>query len=376
MKRCALLILALSLSFSSSAQLKLIKKLLSEEKDTTRKSSLMPIPVLGYAQETGFEFGLGAMYSFYADKIDTNNRSSNIYSTASISTKKTYNVSIKGDLWSKGNTYHAIVNMNLKKMPFDFYGIGNNTHELDKDRLEQQLIKLNFDLERTFVKNAYTGISLGFQNFSFKDKVQSGIFNNQAQFNQYSNGKVLFVGVSQSYDTRNTNNYTTKGFFGRVTYQYAPNIFGDQHFSGSQIGLNVRNFWPLSPKFVLGTQGVYNFIKSDHTPFYLLQQMGNDEMMRGYYTGRYRDENLAAAQAEIRYRYNNRFGAVIFGGLGTVWGSSKFDIEQFKPNYGAGLRYFFDPAKGLSIRLDYGVGEKRINEKRQSGFYISFAEAF
>jgi len=38
--------------------------------------------------------------------------------------------------------------------------------------------------------------------------------------------------------------------------------------------------------------------------------------------------------------------------------------------------YFFDTAKGLSVRLDYGVGEKKANEKRQSGFYISLAEAF
>ena len=41
-----------------------------------------------------------------------------------------------------------------------------------------------------------------------------------------------------------------------------------------------------------------------------------------------------------------------------------------------GARYFFDPEKGLSVRLDYGIGEKRANEKRQTGFYISLAEAF
>jgi hypothetical protein len=40
--------------------------------------------------------------------------------------------------------------------------------------------------------------------------------------------------------------------------------------------------------------------------------LGNDQMMRGYYSGRYRDENLMAAQAEIRYRFMNRFGIVAF----------------------------------------------------------------
>ncbi|MNL63506.1 hypothetical protein D3C87_1876490 [compost metagenome] len=104
--------------------------------------------------------------------------------------------------------------------------------------------------------------------------------------------------------------------------------------------------------------------------------MGNDEMMRGYYTGRYRDRNLLAAQAELRYRYNNRFGAAVFGGGGQVFENGGFAVKNFKPSYGAGGRYFFDPEKGLSVRLDYGIGEKRANEKRQTGFYISLAEAF
>jgi hypothetical protein len=43
---------------------------------------------------------------------------------------------------------------------------------------------------------------------------------------------------------------------------------------------------------------------------------------------------------------------------------------------GAGLRYFYDVERGLSVRADYAVGEKRPGEKRQSGFYLSLGEAF
>ena len=350
--------------------------MLSEEKDTTRKASFMPLPVFGYAQETGFEFGVGSIYSFYADRKDTTNRSSNFYGTASYSTKKTYSFSLRGDAWSKGNKYHALGEFRFKKMPFNFYGIGSNTRSADEDDLIMQQFKIAFDLERMLIKNTYTGVSLGFENYSFDDKITGGIFSTDPNILGKPGGRVLFVGLSQSYDTRNSNNYPTKGFFGRLSYQYAPDFFGGDHFNGSQIKLNIRNFWSLSPKFVLGAQGMYNTILSNNTPFYLLPQLGNDEMMRGYYSGRYRDKNLLALQTELRYRYSNRFGAVLFAGTGTVWGKTDFDTDAFKPNYGAGFRYFFDPAKGLSIRLDYGVGEKKANEKRQSGFYISFAEAF
>lgn len=375
MKKLALTVVAICMANISFAQKKLIERIFSNEKDTTRKASFMPIPVFGYAQETGFEFGLGSIYSFYVDKTDTLNRSSNFFGAASYSTKKTYNVTLRGDAWTKRNDYHFIGEIRFRNMPFNFYGIGNNTSHGDEDKLVQRMVKVQFDAEKAFAKNTYTGVSIGFENYKFTDKEVGGVFNNSLR--DKDGGSVFFVGVSQSYDTRNSNNYPTKGFFGRISYQYAPSIFGGNNFTGSQIKVNVRNFWSLAPKVVLGVQALYHTVQSNNTSFYLLPQMGNDEMMRGYYGGRYRDENLLAAQAEIRYRFMERLGVTVFGGGGKVFANSEKQLlKDFKPNYGIGGRYFFDPAKGLSVRLDYGVGEKRTNEKRQSGFYISFAEAF
>jgi len=376
MKKLLLLLLLAPLAHSLQAQKRLIQKLLSNEKDTTRKASFMPVPVLGYAQETGFEFGLGALYSFYMDRKDTTNRSSNFSGTASYSTKKTYNLTLKGDAWTPGNKYHFIGEIKFRKTPFNFYGLGNNTNQKDADRLVQQQMKIQLDAEKTFIKNAYTGVSIGFEDYNFTDKVVGGIYSTSPILYDRAGGSVLYLGVSQSYDTRNSNNYPTKGFFGRVTYQYAPDIYGGSNFIGSQIKVNVRNFWSLAPKVVLGVQGLYQTVQGTRTPFYLLPQLGNDEMMRGYYTGRYRDENLIAAQAELRYRFMNRFGIVAFAGGGKVFANGNLSLHDLKPDYGFGGRYFFDTAKGLSVRLDYGVGEKKAGEKRQSGVYISLAEAF
>ena len=376
MKKLLLFALIIFASQTLSAQMKLIKKLLSNEKDTTRKASFLPVPSFGYSQETGLAFGVGAIYSFYVDRKDTTNRSSNFYTTATYSTKGSYNFSLLGDAWSKGNRYHAIEEVRFKKLPFSFYGIGNDTKQANEDELVQQLIKLNFDLEKNTSKSGYTGISLGFENYKFEDKIMGGILISDVNIIDKNGGSVAYIGLSQSYDTRNSNNYPTKGFFGRATYQYAPNLFGGSNFTGSKIGINLRNFFKLGKKFVLGTQGIYNTVIGNQIPFYILPQMGNDEIMRGYYGGRFRDKNLLALQAELRFRYSNRFGAVLFVGAGTVWGINKFEINELKPNLGGGLRYFFDPAKGLSLRVDYGIGEKRPNEKRQSGLYISLAEAF
>ncbi|MBE9598941.1 BamA/TamA family outer membrane protein [Pedobacter sp. MC2016-24] len=371
---CALLFLFAVTTVS--AQKKLIEKYLSNKTDSSRKASFMPVPVFRYTQEIGLEFGLGAIYSTYLDRKDLANRSSNFVGIASWSTKGQYNFSLKSDIWTKNNDHHYITETRFRSMPFNFYGVGNETLASNEDRLIQKQVRVLLEAEKRLAPHLYTGISAGFENYHYEDKEVGGIFSTDNSLHHKIGGSVGYIGLSQSYDTRNSNNYTTKGFMGRISYQYAPDFWGGENFTGSLIRVNVRNFWSLSSKFVLGVNGLLHSIQGKDIPFYLLPQMGSDEMMRGYYTGRYRDRNYLAAQAELRYRYNNRFGAVIFGGTGQVFNNSSFAVKSFKPSYGAGGRYFFDPEKGLSVRIDYGVGEKRPNEKRQTGFYISMAEAF
>ena len=336
----------------------------------------MPIPVLGYSQETGFEFGLGTLYSLYMDRGDTLNRSSNFSLVGSVSTKKQYNVTIRSDIYTTGNKYHLIGELKFKRTPFNYYGIGNNTLEFDENKVLEDQFKILLEAEKSLVPFTYTGVSLGFENYKYTDREPGGIFSAHPDLQGMKGGPVLFVGLSQSYDTRNSNNYPTKGFFGRITYQYAPNLFTESNYSASQIKVKVSNFFPLANRLVLGLNGIYYTVQGKNTPFYLLPQLGNDEMMRGYYRGRFRDENLLTAQTELRYRFTNRFGLVAFAGAGQVFKNGDFSFKGLKPNFGAGARYFYDPAKGLSIRLDYGVGGKEPHEKRQSGFYISLAEAF
>jgi hypothetical protein len=118
--------------------------------------------------------------------------------------------------------------------------------------------------------------------------------------------------------------------------------------------------------------------------------MGSAFIMRGYYTGRYRDQNFAAGQLEYRLRFVapdvkpthtfesilSRLGLVFFGGTGSVFSNANFTLSNFKPNYGLGLRYFYDKPSGINIRADYGMGEKPTGEPRVGNFYLFIGEAF
>lgn len=357
-----------------SAQKKFGGKLLNDASDSTRSPSFIPLPAIGYAQETGFEFGLVGLYSFYTNRQDTVTRNSSLSGVASITTKKQSNLKLQADIWSPNNAYHYLSEIRYKNFPFNFYGVGDKTLGSDKDILVQKLFRLSGEIEKRIKKGYYFGLNANFENYRFNDKETGGIYSTNP-LPGTPGGKVLFLGISQIFDSRNTNTYTTKGAFLKLSYAFAPDFFGGDNYRGGLFRADFRAFKSLSSKTTLGLNVVHQSLQGDEVPFYLLPQLGNDQIMRGYYTGRYRDENLAAAQLELRYRMMPRLGFVAFAGTGSVY-RNNFSLNNLKPSYGAGMRYFFDVERGLSIRLDYGIGEKRAGEERQKGFYVSLGEAF
>ena len=366
--------LSVMIASSSFAQKKILKKLFSNEKDSTRSSSFLPLPALGYSQETGFEFGLVTLYSFFTDRQDTLTRNSSITGVATYTTKKQVNFLLRTDYWTPQNRYHYLNDIRYKDFPFNFYGTGDRTTDANKQKVTQKLFRFSAEVEKKTGRASYTGITSNFENhrFDFNDELIDVV--NQP-FGK-DGGKVLYLGLSQILDSRNSNTYPTSGAYIKLNYSYAPDFFGGDNYSGSQTKFDFRTFKAFNPETVVGFNINYQTVQGSRAPFYLMPQLGNDQMMRGYYTGRYRDVNLLAAQAEFRYRFNPRFGVVGFVGGGTVYSNRNLKLSGLKPSLGGGFRYFFDVERGLSIRLDYGVGEKQSMEKRQTGFYISLGEAF
>ena len=369
------ILLSLFFSTLASAQPKLLKKIFSD--DTTRHNSFLPVPVLGYSQEAGLQFGVAGIYSFYSDLKNPKNKASTIFGTGVYSTKKQSKLSLKSDVWSPSNNFHSIAEIRIANTPFNFYGLGNNTLLANEDKIIQKQFKLLTELERIVLPDFYLGLGAEYENLRFEDVETGGIFSTNAPKDR-TKGQVLFLKISQLLDTRNNSTYPEKGLYLRSRFGLAPDFFGGDNFTGNIFDVDFRTFKKLGKNLILGFNVSYetlNYTKNVEA-FYLQPQLGGDQMMRGYYLGRYRASNLIAGQAELRYRIIPRFGLVGFGGTGMVYENSQFTLKDLKPNYGLGARLFFDLEKALSLRLDYGFGEKPAGEKRISGFYLSLGEAF
>ena len=345
------------------------------EKDSSKHGSLFILPVLSSSPETGLEVGGSVLYSFYTDTMHSDTRVSNIFTYGSFTTKGQSRFSVSTTYWAPHNNWHYTASAGYVNFPFDFYGTGPNTYNFNKDHLGQKRFKLNFEADKKLGKYIYLGLVTGGFNYAFEDKTPGGIFDTNPVIEGRNGGASLLIGPAFSFDTRNNNTYTTKGVFINSYYYLMQGVGSNNGYNGGYLNVEISQYNALSKRFMLGFDMQNQLLTGSQSPFYLMPSLGSDELMRGYYTGRYRDRNLIAAQTELRYRLSDRLGLAGFVGTGTVYNSS-FSFADLKPNYGGGIRYFFDVEKGLTIRMDYGIGQKLPNEQRQSGFYLSLGEAF
>jgi hypothetical protein len=379
MKRLFLFFI-LSICFQASfAQMNFLPNFIRKmyfNKDTSKKPSFLILPALSSSPETGLEFGGAAILSFYSDTLDRNTRVSNIFGYATITTKGQQKLSLNTSYWTPKNTWHYSESISYYNYPFDFYGIGNNTKLSNIDPVSEKRYKFSFAGEKLFGDRFYVGYVAGAVKYFYKYQADpDATINSDPEVQDKHGGDIIYVGPSFTYDTRNNNTYTTKGIIISSYYNLMQGIYSNKAYAGGFFNIEYSQFFLLAKPLVLGLDIQEQSLTGGQSPFYLLPQFGSDEMMRGYYEGRYRDRNFIAGQAELRYRFDARWGVAAFAGGGEVFHTT-FSAPQLKPNYGGGLRYFFDVQKGLAVRLDCGVGEKPVGEPRESGFYIALGQSF
>ena len=110
-------------------------------------------------------------------------------------------------------------------------------------------------------------------------------------------------------------------------------------------------------------------------PFDGYQNYGFRNNLRGYTTGKYKGANMVAIQAEYRWRFYKRWGAVVFAGTGSIWGDEKnnheFAERAWLPSAGLGIRFMVSREKKINLRLDYAWGVDG-----NQGLYFGVMEAF
>ena len=271
------------------------------------------------------------------------------------------------NLYIKEDTYHLTGELSYLKFPDKFYGIGRDTPEKMEENYTSQIKKVSFYLQKKVLSRFYLGIQYKFESDNIIE-TEEGKELEKGEILGSKGGLASGVGILINLDSRDNIFSTRKGSF------YQLSLIAFSHFLGSEYSfkecnLDLRKFLPLFHSHVLAFQGYLNIIKGE-PPFQLLSLLGGQNIMRGYYRGRYRDKNMIAFQVEYRMPLIWRLSTVGFLGLGDV--SEKFDDLKinFKYSFGWGIRYLLNKEEGINLRLDFGYGEN------SSDIYITINEAF
>jgi len=131
----------------------------------------------------------------------------------------------------------------------------------------------------------------------------------------------LGLGVGVLFDNRHNILNVRDGFFSEIALLRFHDTWGSD-FTFTSVISDTRWYHPVNARDVLTFQlfGQFNF---GDVPFNQLALIGGESIMRGYYQGRYRDNNQIATQSECRllplpWSFTRRWGAVVFAGTGTV----------------------------------------------------------
>jgi hypothetical protein len=338
------------------------------DKEKEKTSGIVAVPVVFYTPETKLAFGAGGIYYFALTGDKAVTRPSSVSFSGVYTQLKQSTVEVNPDFYLKDG-YHIQAYLQYYKFPDYFYGIGNATSSDLKEAFTSNYWWLNIEALKC-VRGAF---NIGFQYF-FDDtklvEVEAGRQLDSEDITGSGGGKVSGIGPFMTYDSRDSIFFPTRGSY----HQFSAMTFGralGSDFRFSRFSLELRRYHGFSPSRILAFQAKFLFETGD-PPFWRMGQLGGQEIMRGYYSGRYRDKNMMAFQVEYRWVPAFwRIGLAAFAGIGDVADKpGNFRLGSFKYSHGLGLRFVVDRRQRLHLRLDYGLG------KGTSGVYFTAVEAF
>lgn len=325
-----------------------------------RKVKILPVPAIGYSPETKTYVGAVTLFTLnmYRDSLT---RTSN----AKVEFNYTWNkqIILEGgwNYFFREEKWFTTGEIHYSKYPDFYYGVGPDAPESNKLVFNSNRFFFEAFALKRIGKKLFTGLNLKYESYGHVRPDSNTPF-----YPELAAGHTLGVGYSVLKDTRNNLLTPEKGF-----YLYFNTSYNFSKSDYAQVTLDMRYYKTWNNKFTLANRLVNEF-NFGTPPFYDYAFLGGDKYVRGYYYGRYRDNDLSAWQTEFRLPVAGRLGMAAFGGLANIYSpENSFSLSKTKYNYGLGLRFQVDKTEKTNLRLDYAIGNGG-----NSGFYISFGESF
>ena len=331
-------------------------------------TSIIPFPFVFYTPETKIGFGGTVITMFRLSQDGGQDPPSSLSPIFVYTQKKQIVAMVETELFFGAGRYRLNAGGGYSKFPNTMWGIGNDTPDSLAEDYTPQVVNASVQFQNRVSQGWYVGGRIEFARRKLVEVDSAGLLE-QGLVPGTDDGHILSAGLLVTWDTRDNTVNPTTGGYRQARVSVSDSAIGSD-YDFSHYSLDLRQYVSIAPGHVLAFRGL-GMATGGTQPFDVMPQIGGEQLLRGYYGGRYRDRNLVAVQAEYRAHVWKRLGAVGFVSAGRVsddW--SNMDISGFKPAIGLGLRFLLAPDEGLNLRADFGFG------KGSSGFYLGMGEVF
>lgn len=342
-----------------------IKDYLSLDNDTvTSNPKRFSISFLGgpsYANDSRFNLGVAGVAQYRLNGCDTI-QPSNATITGNVTTAGFWKLGVEGTMFFPKESKRFNYEMEVEYAPRNFWGIGYDRADSDrKTQLHQHSYKVKGEFLFRLAEDFYLGPMLQWDYASSGDVEDEELLDGQDHVvRNYG------FGLTLQYDSRDLMTNAYSGVYVYLNQMFRPKFLWNRYaFSTTEF---EACYYHKAWRDAIIAGQVTALFNLGNPSWAMMALLGDSDIMRGYYHGRYRDKHMVTAQVELRQYVYRRFGFVVWGGAGSVFHDSD-SFRNWLPNYGLGLRWEF--RRRVNIRLDYGFGKRG-----QSGFMFNINEAF
>ena len=184
-------------------------------------------------------------------------------------------------------------------------------------------------------------------------------------FDVTSDTEAVGLGVKTQYDSRDMPFNSYSGRFFELDALFNSEALGSDN-DYQTYKAKYRSYHRLSPTVVLAWE-LQGCTISGKAPLWDTCRIH----LRGFPATEYLGSASASGQAEGRWQFHRKWGAVAFAGAGYVTdGFSEFLENEPVPSYGIGLRFMALSSHRINVRLDYA------RSRNNDAIYLSVGEAF
>ncbi len=333
-----------------------------------KRTDIVGIPVLFYTPETSFGFGTGVQFVFNNLINVFNSRLSDMMVTAVYTTKKQFLLDARPQIHIYDGQFYIDGVFQYRIFPNLFWGIGNHTVEKEQEEYSMETIKFEATILNRIPPSLNFGFEYNFEHHIIVNKEQEGAIKN-GNIPGASGARISSLSMVYNFDNRDNVYSPFCGNYFQMKAGFSSWVLGGT-FSYNKYILDLRKYFPVTRNSVLACQHYMELTFGD-APFQAKPWLGGGERNRGYYKGRYIDDQYYTIQTEFRWRFLPRWIMVAFACGGEVADLPGNLYDDIKTSFGGGVRYKISKKSPALVRFDYGYGGDG-----NYGFYFGINEAF